>query len=188
MKHLKLFENFTKDDLDNLVSGFEELGINKKKFLRIKFVGISVTESDRRNEADFKFHNDRILRIPISEFEKEDLEPGKESFSKTLQDSVLYAIRNGEAEVNPDCAGEPYIGDTFDPSTLISVAEKTQTLDEFWDLVSQYLYDVGMDIIYDDFKNEGIMEEFAEFFFDECKNLKPKFWIEKEGEKWGKNQ
>jgi hypothetical protein len=65
MKHLKLFENFTKDDLDNLISGFEELGINKKKFLRIKFVGIYVTESDRTNESDFRFHNDRILRKKI---------------------------------------------------------------------------------------------------------------------------
>lgn len=184
MKHLKLFENFDQEDIENLISGFEDLGITPKLFLKMKFVGISVGDPDSRwRTVQFGFPDDKILRVQILKLEPEDMEPGKESFSKTLQDSVLSKIRKGEFELNPDC--ESLVGDAFEDGTLSEFAEKTQTLNEFWDKTEEYLREEQLDeLAFRWGVDEMEIEEFDELYSDKLNEIKPKFWIETEGKKW----
>lgn len=183
MRHLKLFENFDQEDLENLISGFEDLGIAPKLFLKMKFVGISVEDSESRwRTVEFGVPDDKILRVQILKLEPEDMEPGKESFSKTLQDSVLSKIRKGEFELNPDC--KSLVGNAFEDGTLSEIAEKTQTLDEFWDKTEEHLSEEEEDEVYKMGADEMGLEEFGELYSEEAKGIKPKFWIETEGEKF----
>ena len=183
MRHLKLFENFDQEDIDNLISGFEDLGIAPKLFLKMKFVGISVEDSlSRWRTVEFGVPDDKILRVRILKLEPEDMEPGKESFSKTLQDSVLSEIRKGEFELNPDC--KSLVGDSFVDDTLLEIAEKTQTLDEFWDKTEEILFEEEQDELHKMGADEMGMEEFGELYSSIFEKIKPKFWIETEGEKF----
>lgn len=180
MKHLKLFENFGEKDLDNLISGFEDLGIIDKKHLVFNFLWVDLSDYDK---LKWRFYDDVELRVPISKYEKDDLIPRRHfenfpttQFSKTLQDSVLANIKAGKIQLSGSYETQ-FIEDCFDPHELGLVAQNCQTILEFWDQIDTNLLKANQDLLEYEFGTDDMEHVFRDLEVIWSKNT-PKFWVE----------
>ena len=181
MKHLKLFEDFKEKDLDNLISGFEDLGISDRKYLVFNFLWAELLDYDTLR---WKFYDDVELRVPISKYEEDDLVPREDSilgiknypFSKTLQDSVLANIKAGKIQLSGSYEKQ-FIEDCFDPDELALVAQNCQTVGEFWNQIDSNLLKANEELLEYEFGTDETEHVFRELDDIWRKNT-PKFWVE----------
>ena len=125
----------------------------------INFIGVLPNEDDY---SGYWVLTTRSIVIPFSE---------KVSDTKEKDAKVLQALREGTFEVQiSDEDNGSYIGDVLEKDQIVSAAKKAASYQEFYDVISKKLHEVGYDAYveeygggmdYDD-ENEDYDNEFLD--------------------------
>jgi len=117
----------------------------------INFTGVLPNEDDY--SGDYWGLTTRSIVIPFSE---------KVSDTEDKEARVLQALREGTFEVQiSDEDSSSYIGDVLEKDQIVSAAKKAVSYQEFYDVVSDSLYEVGYDAYVEEYG-----DTFAELMYE----------------------